>query len=180
MLLTTSWLYFKNWIQWSVNYFRPCILEKLRAMWLLWTMIKLGAACVGENAYGNILTMSQNVHHRSVRGVSTEREWSANDSWSYILVNLTAMQCMKISRPLSTIEHSWSVNNFYRGSACYITMNCILLFIKRVLCGQSISLMYCSCWKPPGVSERMWSVNLDVSISGEYQTLGGHSGRPSK
>jgi len=30
------------------------------------------------------------------------------------------------------------------------------------------------------VSERMWSVNLDVSISGEYQTLGGHSGWHSK
>jgi len=28
------------------------------------------------------------------------------------------------------------------------------------------------------VSERMWSVNLDASISGEYQTVGGHSGRP--
>jgi hypothetical protein len=30
------------------------------------------------------------------------------------------------------------------------------------------------------VSERMWSVNLDVSVSGEYQTLGGHSCRPSE
>ena len=26
----------------------------------------------------------------------------------------------------------------------------------------------------------MWSVNLEASISGEYQTLGGHSGRPSE
>jgi len=38
--------------------------------------------------------------------------------------------------------------------------------------------MYFSPWKPPGVSLRMWSVNLDESISGEYQTLGGNSGRP--
>jgi len=37
--------------------------------------------------------------------------------------------------------------------------------------------MYFSHWKPPGVSERMWSVNLDASISGEYQTLEGHSCR---
>jgi hypothetical protein len=29
--------------------------------------------------------------------------------------------------------------------------------------------------KPPGVSARMWSVNLDASISEEYQTLEGHS-----
>ena len=41
-----------------------------------------------------------------------------------------------------------------------------------------ITKMYLSYWKPPGVSERMWSVNLDVSISGEYQTLEGHSSRP--
>jgi len=37
-----------------------------------------------------------------------------------------------------------------------------------------------SHWKPPGVSERMWSVNINASISGEYQTLGGHSCRPSE
>jgi hypothetical protein len=43
-----------------------------------------------------------------------------------------------------------------------------------------ISKMYFSHWKPPGVSERMWSVNLDESISGEYETLGGHSCRPSE
>jgi len=43
-----------------------------------------------------------------------------------------------------------------------------------------ISKMYFSHWKPPGVSEKMWSVNLDVSISGEYQTLGGHFCRPSE
>ena len=43
-----------------------------------------------------------------------------------------------------------------------------------------ISKMYFSLWKTPGVSERMWSVNLEPSISGEYQTLGGYSGRPSE
>jgi hypothetical protein len=31
-----------------------------------------------------------------------------------------------------------------------------------------ISKLHYSHWKPPGVSERMWSVNLDASISGEY------------
>jgi len=40
--------------------------------------------------------------------------------------------------------------------------------------------MYFSLWKTPGVSERMWSVNLEASISGESQTLGGHSSRPSE
>jgi hypothetical protein len=40
--------------------------------------------------------------------------------------------------------------------------------------------MYISHWKPPGVSERMWSVTLDASISGEYETLGGYSCRPSE
>ena len=43
-----------------------------------------------------------------------------------------------------------------------------------------ISKMYFSHWKTPGVSERMWSVILDASISGEYQTLGEHSCWPSE
>jgi hypothetical protein len=30
--------------------------------------------------------------------------------------------------------------------------------------------MYFSNLKPPAVSERMWSVTLDASIAGEYQT----------
>jgi len=47
-------------------------------------------------------------------------------------------------------------------------------------CILYISKMYFSLWKTPGVSERMWSVNLEASISGEYQTLGGYSGRPAE
>jgi len=43
-----------------------------------------------------------------------------------------------------------------------------------------ISKMYFSLWKTPEVSERMWSVNLEASISEEYQTLGGYSSRPSE
>jgi hypothetical protein len=43
-----------------------------------------------------------------------------------------------------------------------------------------ISKMYFSQWEPPGVSERRQSVNLEASMSGENQTLGGHSGRPSE
>jgi len=46
--------------------------------------------------------------------------------------------------------------------------------------GFNISTMSFSLWEPPGVSERMWSVNLDALISGEDQTLGGHSGWPSE
>jgi len=41
-----------------------------------------------------------------------------------------------------------------------------------------ISKMDFSHWQPPGVSERMCSVHLDASISGEYQTQGGHSEWP--
>ena len=45
---------------------------------------------------------------------------------------------------------------------------------------RDISKMYFRCRKSPGVSERMWSVNLDASMSGSYQTLGGHSGHNSE
>jgi len=40
---------------------------------------------------------------------------------------------------------------------------------------SSNSKLYYSHWKTLGVSEWMWSVNLDASMSGDYQTLGGHS-----
>jgi hypothetical protein len=43
----------------------------------------------------------------------------------------------------------------------------------------AICKIYFSPWEPRGVSERMWSVNLEVLISEEYWTVGGHSGRPS-
>jgi len=45
---------------------------------------------------------------------------------------------------------------------------------------QDINEMYFSYWKPPGVSERMWSANSEASISVEYQTLAGHSCRLSE
>jgi hypothetical protein len=40
--------------------------------------------------------------------------------------------------------------------------------------------MHLSHWKTPGVSERIWSVNLEVSISGEFWILGGLSSWHSK
>jgi hypothetical protein len=46
--------------------------------------------------------------------------------------------------------------------------------------GINISKLYFGLSKPSEVSERMWSVNLDASIPGEYQTIRGHSGRPSE
>jgi hypothetical protein len=45
---------------------------------------------------------------------------------------------------------------------------------------RCISKMYFSHLEPPGVSERRRSVHLEASISGEDQTLGGHSGRRSE
>jgi len=45
---------------------------------------------------------------------------------------------------------------------------------------SNISKRHFSHWKTPGVSERMWSVHLDELISGEYQTIGGHSARTSE
>jgi len=38
-----------------------------------------------------------------------------------------------------------------------------------------ISKMYCGYWEYPGGCERMWSVNLEPSISGENETLKGNS-----
>jgi hypothetical protein len=51
-------------------------------------------------------------------------------------------------------------------------------WLKNPKHSEYISKMNFSFWKTPGVSERMWSVNLEASISGEYQTLAGYVGRP--
>jgi len=40
--------------------------------------------------------------------------------------------------------------------------------------------MYFGLWKPSEVTERMWIVNLAASMSGENQTIGGHSGQPAE
>jgi hypothetical protein len=53
----------------------------------------------------------------------------------------------------------------------YVELGAVMYFISK---------MDFSHWRPPGVLERMWSENLDASISGDYQTLGGNSGRPSE
>jgi len=42
-----------------------------------------------------------------------------------------------ISRPPPTIECPHSVNSFGRCSECYPAMNCIVLILNPVLCGQS-------------------------------------------
>jgi hypothetical protein len=49
---------------------------------------------------------------------------------------------------------------------CYAHASKQLAF-SEVSVNSYISKMYFSHWKPPGASERMWSVNLDGSISGE-------------
>jgi hypothetical protein len=71
---------------------------------------------------------------------------------------LQAAQCSVIMRFISSVHVE-----FQQGPCA---LNCI-------------SKMYFSLWMTPGVSERMWSVNIEVSISGEYQTLGRNSGRLS-
>jgi hypothetical protein len=55
-------------------------------------------------------------------------------------------------------------------------------FMSTVLFNLSadISIMYVSRWEPLEVSERMWCVNVEAAISGEYQTRGRHSGWPSE
>jgi len=54
-------------------------------------------------------------------------------------------------------------------------------FDRLLYCdSRYVSKMYLGIWKPPGVSKRMWSVSLDVSISGKYQTLEVHSCHPSE
>jgi len=81
MVATTSSLCPRNEHQQSVNNFRRCILEYQGATRLLWSIIKLSAAILDNNAYDRIVTMSQN-----------ERQCSVNNVWSCIFDNLTVME----------------------------------------------------------------------------------------
>jgi len=72
------------------------------------------------------------------------------------------------------IERPWKMHHFLE----YDRFRLIIWQLPNQ--PNTISKMYFSHWKSPGVSERMWSVNLDASISGEYQTLGEHSCRLSE
>jgi hypothetical protein len=47
-------------------------------------------------------------------------------------------------------------------------------------CQLYISKMYFTHRQTAGVSKRIWSLNIDTSNSREYETRGGHSGRPSE
>ena len=79
-----------------------------------------------------------------------------------------------------------------RGSCLFVCYHvCIIVLACAVhragLHGPTVSLsialiskMYHSQMEPAGVCERWRSVKLEASISGENQTLAGHSGRRSE
>jgi hypothetical protein len=60
LLSTTSSLCFNNECQWSVNNFRPCILENQEAVRHYALIMELSAASPGKNGYVTIITMSRN------------------------------------------------------------------------------------------------------------------------
>jgi hypothetical protein len=80
-----------------------------------------------------------------------------------------------ISKRARSQSRSGSLSSLDDGHLVYFQI-CSIITSQCI----SISKMYFSHWKAPGVSERIWSVNLDASISGEYQTLGGCSCKPSE
>jgi hypothetical protein len=64
-------------------------------------------------------------------------QWNAdNPQWTY-QQPLCAKMLLMILRPASTIKHPHSINSFGRCSELYTPMNCIVLFLNRVLCCQS-------------------------------------------
>jgi len=75
------------------------------------------------------------------------------------------------------------VQNFTFGSPSLVNYNMYAVSSRdegEFGVRKDISKMYFNHWEPPGVSKRRRSVNFEASISGENQTLGGHSGRPSE
>jgi len=89
---------------------------------------------------------------------------------------------LKSSLSISTCHnHELTPSTAYtKCSIHHVQHTLSTVYTKYSIYSRYITKMYFSHWKPPGVSERMWSVNLDTSISGEYQTLWGHSRRHSE
>jgi hypothetical protein len=88
--------------------------------------------------------------------------------------------CLHVKSASATTLVSVRNTREFQTALTALTEPCTLWWRITHFALHSISKIYFSQRKPPEVSERMWSVNLDASISGEYQTLGGHSCRPSE
>jgi len=85
------------------------------------------------------------------------------------------------SLPSPHVRHSSGTMGTLSSLSALLSPDLTLFFLipcsSKTFC---ISNMYFSHCEPPEVSERRRSVNLEGSISGENQTLGRHSGRPSE
>jgi hypothetical protein len=69
---TASYLCLKNDCQCSVNNFRPCISENEWVVRPHCSVILLSAACHGNSACQNIVTMSKNERQRNINGTSPQ------------------------------------------------------------------------------------------------------------
>jgi hypothetical protein len=97
------------------------------------------------------------------------------DSIQKLMANIPDDQALQ-ERELHTLEDMrWNDN--YQDPIKYLSRDSIKS-IKWLMQQPVyvISEMYFSHWEPPGVCERRRSVNFEASISGENQTLEGHSG----
>ena len=91
------------------------------------------------------------------------------------------------SSPLEHVSHQNSTvvpTHSSRWLVCvagYYWIRLVDALMCYQLCPRDfIRKTYFSHLQPPGVPERMWSVNFDAWIVGEYRTPGAHSGLPSE
>jgi len=103
--------------------------------------------------------------------------WFRNQNINLASINLwwTADMSTKLCPGMPRIASS-STECYFLLYVPIIPLN-FILYLLLSTCFY-IREIYFSHWKPPGVFQRIWSVNLDASISGEYQTLGGLPGAP--
>jgi len=80
--------------------------------------------------------------------------------------------------PLTTPPPPWEWYPQLESGA--ISADASPIVMARVICSVYIFKIHISQWEPPGVSERIWNVNWEKSISREYQTQEEHSGRASE
>jgi len=147
MLSTTSSVCLNNEHQHSVNNSRPCTMHYHGAMWLQSFIIEILAAFLHKNPEDKSVSVSQSEHQHSINkgwlnfplpSCIIKREWNAdNPQWTYRQQSLAKMLVM-ISHPPSTVECPLSINSVCGGSECYTAIDWVVLFLNRVLHGESL------------------------------------------
>ena len=139
MLYTTSLPCPENGHQRSVNDLRPSILENQWALRPRWSIIVLSCSFLGKYAYDTIVTISQNVRQCSINNLCAGivNNLTGMERRSTTMNQLAAFVGNNASDDIASTCYNWAPT-VRQGSERYTAINCIMLYLNAVSCGQSL------------------------------------------